>query len=235
MGAICSCLKPKANIMCTLTVKPSCTVKEYTDLFWSHGEGTTLKYKSQVFELPATRGSICDESKTAVYKDTKKDKGLMILCNSCDMDGMGALMGGPVFQKMGSQMWDMNPGTDMKIRASAPPGAKADVCVTFTLKPGVTLKEYSDLFWSHARGTTLTFRGKTYKIPNTRASICDESRTALYQDTKAPEKLLICCYDCDMEGMGALMGGEKFQELGALMWDITGMEYLLAPPPPPGA
>jgi len=129
-------------------------------------------------------------------------------------------------------MWDMDPATSVKLRYEEPTGVKADLVAYATLKKGTTVSEYSKLFWSHANGTVLTAKGKTYTMPYSRGAMCDERRSAIYVNTKAPNQIAICVYDCDVAKLGAMMGGPEFTEMADAMWTMTGMYFMAAPQRP---
>lgn len=223
-----------ASISAFVTVKDSATVEEYYNCFWSHAKSNVLKVKGQTFEFASSRSEFVDEAQTTIYTNTKNPKQLLLNCYSCDLAKMGAMMGGETFQAMGALLWDMNPETDMKIRGAEPAGAKADLVCFATLKEGCSVEDYCELFWSHAKGKTLVCKqnGKTYEMEHTRGSMCDESRSAIYVNSKAANEIAICVYDCDVAQLGAMMNGEKFKEMGDAMWTMTGMHFMTAPPAP---
>ncbi|CAD7930753.1 unnamed protein product [Amoebophrya sp. A25] len=219
-----------------LTVKDDATVEEYTTLFWSHGSSTEINLRGEVLKVADTRASFCDESKSAIYVNTKKEKELMISLDNVDLAKMGALMGSAEFQKMGDTLFDFNPAEDMKLRGPDMPAAeKQDMSVWLTLKEGVTAEDYLKLFWAHADSKTLEYAGETYDMPMTRGDCCDESKTKVFQNTKNAAQLVICCFGADMAKIGELMGGPIFQKMGEKMWTMDKMEYLSAVPPPPPA
>ena len=117
----------------------------------------------------------------------------------------------------------------------APAGPKADVCVLISVKEGTTVKEYLDLFWSHANSKTIKAKGKSYTLPAPRSGFCDEKKTRVFVNTKAPTQLMLMVFGVDLEIMGTMMGGPEFKEMGEVMWDMTGMCFPVDPPPPPGA
>ena len=69
----------------------------------------------------------------------------------------------------------------------APAGPKADVCVLISVKEGTTVKEYLDLFWSHANSKTIKAKGKSYTLPAPRSGFCDEKKTRVFVNTKAKQ------------------------------------------------
>lgn len=182
-----------------------------------------------------TRSEFCDESKTRVFSNVKAEKELILCCSAVDMAVMGAMMGGPAFIEMGKGLWDMDPATGLKIRAAAPPGAKADVIAFLTLKDGVTVADYEAVFGQHADSKTVAYKGKSYEVPATRRAFCAEERTRIYVDTKEDSDLAVCLYDVDVALMGEVMGAAGFVAIGSLMWDLTAVEFMVPPPPPPGA
>ena len=139
------------------------------------------------------------------------------------------------FIEMGKGLWDMDPATGLKIRAAAPPGAKADVIAFLTLKDGVTVADYEAVFGQHADSKTVAYKGKSYEVPATRRAFCAEERTRIYVDTKEDSDLAVCLYDVDVALMGEVMGAAGFVAIGSLMWDLTAVEFMVPPPPPPGA
>lgn len=221
-----------ANVSCFLTLKDNTTRKEYTDLFWSHATSKTVTGKGRTVTLEMTRSEFVDESKTSIYQNTRNEKELMINCSDVNMALMGKMMGAPEFVEMGNLMWDMNPATDVKIRYDEPTGVKSDLVAFATLKRGTSVDEYSKLFWSHATGTQLVCKGKTYTMPHSRGSMCNESRSAIYVNTKAPDQIAICCYDCDVAKLGAMMSGPEFTAMAEAMWTMTGMHFLASPQRP---
>jgi hypothetical protein len=271
---VLGCPPAPPDITAFLTVKDGATVEEYYDCFWTHAASKTLVVKGTTFEMEASRGEFVDEGRTTVYRNLKAPKELLLNCHSCDMATMGAMMGGEKFQAMGALLWDMDPAAGLKLRAPPPAadGAKADIICFLTVNEGSTVEEYCDLFWSHAEGTTLTCKGKTYEMPAARGSMCDEARSAIYQNTKSPQQLALCVcgpapgvtvilapprvapwwlslqstpgrregsltrsaprYGCEMEKLGAMMGGPAFVEIGELLWTMQAMEIMTAPPPP---
>lgn len=221
-----------SDVSAFLAVKPDATVKEYEDCFWTHADKSTLVVKGKTFEFPFNRSTFCKESMSTIYADTKDPKELVVNIYGADMEKMGQLMGGATFQTMGELLWDMH-GPPM-VRTEAPPAeGKADLSLFITVKEGTRVEDYLELFWSHAEKTTLVCKGQSYEVPATRGSICDETKTKVYQNTKNSQQLLICIYGCEMDKMGEIFGCDAFKAMGDLMWSMDKMEFLAALPPPP--
>jgi len=198
---------------------------EWQAAFWAHADSANHEaFKG--FHLPYTRGEVCDESKTEVYK--VPDTNETLICCAGLNEKFGPMMGSTAFAGFG-EYFGMDAGKPMGLTAVEPGKPPAtDSVIGFAEIKEVDL--WMKYFKEHA--TSKTVGG--VEVPATRSEMCDESKTRVYVNDKNPNKVAIACYGMT-EKFGEVMASEGFKIINEKVGLVSLTLFSTAPLPPPPA
>jgi len=233
--------KPPAAGPPPMDLLMAATVKDFDDWFSGfkeHATSTTFTIAGKTFkDAPISRSDAMDESKTEVFTDFEDKNKAFITFYGVDMAKFGAFMEWDHFKEMSDLAVVEQDPPSLIVDPPAPGGDAPPPEGKPTMFVAMEVKDVDTWFTgfkAHASSKTGTWG---VEVKYTRAEVCDDSKTRVFQSAHNPKRVGVLVCDIDMPKFGEMMADPTWAVISEALGEVkdTSSVKVVAPMPAPPA